>query len=169
MALSLDLAVVFPVLLIISLAILGLYTHVEPYMVSFTAYEIYYGTNLKILLHWQDELFHIPQAQHYCNDQFHMWNQGITTYPGLYWFSFAVARAMRLLVPSAHEHVCSAAMLRSMNVLLSSALPILAYRCRKLVRIVQLSYIYLFGTSYLAFSCLLVRFRRSPQAHGLWH
>eukprot|EP01032_Pedospumella_encystans_P000891 gene891-1031_t len=71
MALSLDLAVGFPVILVISIAILSLYSHVEPYM---------------------DELFHIPQAQHYCNDQFHVWNQGITTYPGLYWFSFVIAR-----------------------------------------------------------------------------
>lgn len=34
MALSLDLVVGFPVLLVISIAILSLYAHVEPYMVS---------------------------------------------------------------------------------------------------------------------------------------
>ena len=39
MALSLDLAVGFPVILVISIAILSLYSHVEPYMVSIYATE----------------------------------------------------------------------------------------------------------------------------------
>jgi alpha-1,2-glucosyltransferase len=32
---------------------------------------------------YMDEIFHVPQAQAYCNAQFNYWNDKITTPPGL--------------------------------------------------------------------------------------
>ena len=31
-----------------------------------------------------DEIFHVPQAQKYCQAKFHEWDPKITTFPGLY-------------------------------------------------------------------------------------
>ncbi|KAI5359751.1 putative alpha-2-glucosyltransferase Alg10 [Septoria linicola] len=35
-----------------------------------------------------DEVFHIPQAQHYCADRWHIWDSKLTTPPGLYLISY---------------------------------------------------------------------------------
>ena len=36
---------------------------------------------------YMDEIFHIPQAQRYCDGNFTQWDNKITTLPGLYLFS----------------------------------------------------------------------------------
>lgn len=36
----------------------------------------------------QDEVFHIPQAQHYCADRWDVWDPKLTTPPGLYLISY---------------------------------------------------------------------------------
>ena len=41
----------------------------------------------------QDEVFHVRQAQQYCNGNFHIWDPKITTPPGLYLLSYAVSKA----------------------------------------------------------------------------
>lgn len=38
--------------------------------------------------YFQDEYFHVRQAQHYCNGDFHIWDPKITTPPGLYILSY---------------------------------------------------------------------------------
>jgi len=42
-----------------------------------------------------DEIFHVPQAQEYCRNNFHVWDDKITTLPGLYLFSYSLTRPFR--------------------------------------------------------------------------
>ncbi|KAJ2158962.1 glucosyltransferase [Coemansia sp. RSA 552] len=39
---------------------------------------------------YMDELFHVPQAQHYCRGEFRAWDPKLTTPPGLYLVSLAL-------------------------------------------------------------------------------
>lgn len=56
------------------------YHHVpSPYMVFIKA-QVYIFTNLKKK---QDEIFHIPQAQQYCQGDYLTWDPKLTTPPGL--------------------------------------------------------------------------------------
>jgi len=41
---------------------------------------------------YMDEIFHIPQARHYCSGNYSVWNDKITTLPGLYFLSSSVVR-----------------------------------------------------------------------------
>eukprot|EP00644_Phytophthora_capsici_P005875 jgi/Phyca11/13101/fgenesh1_pg.PHYCAscaffold_2_\ len=61
-----------------------------------------------------DEIFHIPQAQKYCQGHFHEWDPKITTFPGLYLISTVYAKAVLTLNVG---EFCSVAVLRSINVL----------------------------------------------------
>ena len=44
---------------------------------------------------YMDEVFHVPQAQAYCQGQYWVWNKKITTFPGLYLFSSGVYRILQ--------------------------------------------------------------------------
>ncbi|KAJ1964022.1 glucosyltransferase [Dipsacomyces acuminosporus] len=62
-----------------------------------------------------DEIFHVPQAQHYCRGEFRVWDPKLTTPPGLYLISIVpvyVASALGLGDGASH---CSAAYLRTTN------------------------------------------------------
>ena len=64
----------------------------EPYLVS--RYCCGEADELHLTLS-QDEIFHIPQAQKYCQGKFREWDDKITTPPGLHvhsWFSMRRAR-----------------------------------------------------------------------------
>ena len=82
-----------------------------------------------ILLLMQDELFHVPQAKHYCNGEFDVWDKGITTYPGMYLLSYSVYRIINIF----QRVVCSTNFLRVVNLSTSCMLPIILYLCRKQV------------------------------------
>ncbi|GLT89584.1 hypothetical protein SLE2022_075620 [Rubroshorea leprosula] len=81
---------------------------------------------------YMDEIFHIPQAQQYCNGNFRSWDPMITTPPGLYYLSLAYIAALFpgmffvQAVPS-FAAVCSTAVLRSSNCILAVLCSILAY------------------------------------------
>jgi hypothetical protein len=45
----------------------------------------------------QDEIFHIPQTQQYCQGEFAKWDPKITTFPGTYMLGTAYAYAVKLL------------------------------------------------------------------------
>ncbi|CAN0525123.1 unnamed protein product, partial [Ectocarpus sp. 12 AP-2014] len=45
----------------------------------------------------QDEIFHVPQAQAYCQGDYGRWDPKITTPPGLYAFAVAYARLVTAL------------------------------------------------------------------------
>ncbi|KAL2267390.1 hypothetical protein VTJ83DRAFT_4667 [Remersonia thermophila] len=73
-----------------------------------------------------DEVFHIPQAQKYCEGRFWYWDDKITTPPGLYLLSVAYHK-LRMLP------ACTAASLRSNNVLATVLTGLLAAQCRHLL------------------------------------
>lgn len=66
---------------------------------------------------YMDEIFHVPQAQKYCEGKFTQWDPMITTLPGLYLLSVGVIKPVMWLVGWTGTAVCSTAMLRFMNVL----------------------------------------------------
>ncbi|KAG5983121.1 hypothetical protein E4U55_000765 [Claviceps digitariae] len=76
-----------------------------------------------------DEIFHIPQAQRYCEGRFLEWDDKITTPPGLYVFSVLLQHAARVTgIPWLFD--CGASALRFTNVLGLTALAYLALQCR---------------------------------------
>lgn len=66
---------------------------------------------------YMDEIFHIPQAQKYCQGKFGEWDPMITTLPGLYLASVGVIKPIVWLADLSGAVVCSTAMLRFINLL----------------------------------------------------
>ncbi|KAL7827869.1 hypothetical protein AOLI_G00310210 [Acnodon oligacanthus] len=66
---------------------------------------------------YMDEIFHIPQAQKYCQGRFNEWDPMITTLPGLYLVSVGVIKPVVWLADFSGTILCSAAMLRFINLL----------------------------------------------------
>ncbi|XP_071497858.1 dol-P-Glc:Glc(2)Man(9)GlcNAc(2)-PP-Dol alpha-1,2-glucosyltransferase-like isoform X1 [Diadema antillarum] len=66
---------------------------------------------------YMDEIFHIPQAQLYCNGSFTEWNPKITTLPGLYLSSVGLLKPLALLLEADLVDLCSVTTLRSINIL----------------------------------------------------
>ncbi|KAL7803503.1 glycosyltransferase family 59 protein [Trichoderma aethiopicum] len=77
-----------------------------------------------------DEVFHIPQAQRYCQGKFLEWDDKITTPPGLYWVSILIPQAAKLsgLISS---YTCDPKTLRATNAIAILVLSYLALQCRK--------------------------------------
>ncbi|PSS05152.1 DIE2/ALG10 family-domain-containing protein [Coniella lustricola] len=75
-----------------------------------------------------DEIFHIPQAQKYCQGRWSYWDDKITTPPGLYLISNAILRLTWLVTGG-----CSAQALRMTNWLAIAAMPLIAMKCRGLI------------------------------------
>lgn len=48
-----------------------------------------------VVVSLQDEPFHIPQTQNYCNGRWDVWDPKITTLPGLYLFGAAYAHSLK--------------------------------------------------------------------------
>ncbi|CAI4210937.1 unnamed protein product [Parascedosporium putredinis] len=74
----------------------------------------------------KDEIFHIPQAQRYCEGRWTEWDDKITTPPGLYAVSVFASRVKIL----GFQNACSARALRSVNVWCISLLGAVAALCR---------------------------------------
>jgi alpha-1,2-glucosyltransferase len=72
----------------------------------------------------QDEIFHAPQTQKYCQGRLSEWDPKITTFPGLYLlaapYAVAVNWMQRVLLPSSPETACTIAVLRSINILFAA-------------------------------------------------
>lgn len=64
---------------------------------------------------YMDEIFHIPQAQKYCQGKFSEWDPMITTLPGLYLVSVGIIKPIVWLADLSGDVVCSTAMLRFIN------------------------------------------------------
>lgn len=77
-----------------------------------------------------DEIFHIPQAQKYCNGTFSEWDHKITTPPGLYFVSFPV---QWLLGSFSETYNCSVTSLRFVNVIFHILNFLLASRIMRVV------------------------------------
>ena len=83
-----------------------------------------------------DEIFHIPQAQRYCDGNFTQWDNKITTLPGLYLFSVGLLDpAYKMSTGLGYNsndgdtflNFCSVKMLRSVNLLMSIINIVLLY------------------------------------------
>ncbi|KAL7942599.1 glycosyltransferase family 59 protein [Trichoderma barbatum] len=77
-----------------------------------------------------DEIFHIPQAQRYCEGKFLEWDDKITTPPGLYWLSILIPQAAKSsgLIAS---YACDPKTLRATNAVGVIILSYIALLCRK--------------------------------------
>ncbi|KHJ35914.1 putative glycosyltransferase family 59 protein [Erysiphe necator] len=73
-----------------------------------------------------DEIFHIPQAQAYCNGRFNVWDQKLTTPPGLY----ILAALKALIFQNSTEIYCGIDALRSQNGIALLAIFLFACSCR---------------------------------------
>ena len=87
----------------------------------------------------QDEPFHVPQTQRYCEGQWREWDPKITTFPGLYLIGAALGRllhcaAAALGVPAlAGGGLCGTTALRSVCLLFGAAcLPLFLDAARRL-------------------------------------
>ncbi|KAI1739489.1 DIE2/ALG10 family-domain-containing protein [Xylaria scruposa] len=69
-----------------------------------------------------DEVFHIPQAQVYCEGRYYEWDDKITTPPGLYFSTIVFNRALGF--------PCSIYNLRAFNVVVVSCISVLVLICR---------------------------------------
>ncbi|KAI9054521.1 hypothetical protein LZ554_001678 [Drepanopeziza brunnea f. sp. 'monogermtubi'] len=67
-----------------------------------------------------DEIFHIPQAQAYCNGRYEVWDPKLTTPPGLYIFATIYSKAVAY-------GKCSPAILRSFNIF--ALIMVFSYAC----------------------------------------
>uniref|UniRef100_A0A4W5RVC1 Dol-P-Glc:Glc(2)Man(9)GlcNAc(2)-PP-Dol alpha-1,2-glucosyltransferase n=1 Tax=Hucho hucho TaxID=62062 RepID=A0A4W5RVC1_9TELE len=76
---------------------------------------------------YMDEVFHVRQAQKYCNGRFDEWDPMITTLPGLYLASVGVIKPVVWLVDLTGKVVCSVAMLRFINLLFNGGILYLLY------------------------------------------
>ncbi|KAJ1824590.1 glucosyltransferase [Coemansia sp. RSA 2671] len=79
------------------------------------SYGVLHRVNTKVPSPYMDEVFHIPQAQHYCRGHFGVWDPKLTTPPGLYLISMVPASLLSMLGP----HPCSPEFLRTTNWALS--------------------------------------------------
>ncbi|XP_040834812.1 dol-P-Glc:Glc(2)Man(9)GlcNAc(2)-PP-Dol alpha-1,2-glucosyltransferase [Ochotona curzoniae] len=70
---------------------------------------------------YMDEIFHLPQAQRYCEGHFSLsqWDPMITTLPGLYLVSVGVVKPATWIFGWSEHIVCSIGMLRFVNLLFS--------------------------------------------------
>ncbi|KAJ2895618.1 alpha-1,2-glucosyltransferase alg-10 [Zalerion maritima] len=73
-----------------------------------------------------DEVFHIPQAQTYCEGRYYDWDDKITTPPGLYILTIVLNRILGI-------SSCTPDVLRSFNVYAISLLSLVASECRSLI------------------------------------
>jgi len=81
---------------------------------------------------YMDEIFHVPQAQHYCAGNFSHWDEKITTLPGLYLFSVGMLNPVYSMTKTiwsftSLEEYCSLGVLRSVNMLMSVINLVLIY------------------------------------------
>ncbi|VVB12944.1 unnamed protein product [Arabis nemorensis] len=81
---------------------------------------------------YMDEIFHVPQAQQYCNGNFKSWDPMITTPPGLYYLSLAHVATLfpgMLLMENTKSFAgaCSTSVLRSTNCVFAVLCGVLVY------------------------------------------
>lgn len=81
---------------------------------------------------YMDEIFHVPQAQHYCRRDFLTWDPMITTPPGLYYVSLAYVASLfpgawATRIAEAFDALCTTALLRSTNVIMAMVCGVLVH------------------------------------------
>ncbi|KAL6923609.1 hypothetical protein ACHAP8_001349 [Fusarium lateritium] len=99
------------------------------YLLHFAAVPWLYLVTKLVPEPYLDEIFHIPQAQKYCQGRFLEWDDKITTPPGLYLVSLITPGVVQR-----NEHLdyaCSVQNLRAFNVFALVVLAYLALQCRR--------------------------------------
>ncbi|XP_006002490.1 dol-P-Glc:Glc(2)Man(9)GlcNAc(2)-PP-Dol alpha-1,2-glucosyltransferase [Latimeria chalumnae] len=69
---------------------------------------------------YMDEVFHVPQAQKYCEGKFNQWDPMITTLPGLYLVSVGMIKPAGWVTGWTENILCSTGFLRFTNLLFST-------------------------------------------------
>lgn len=64
---------------------------------------------------YMDEVFHVRQTKEYCRNRFHVWDDKITTLPGLYIYAMALARGLSALLGLEPDALCITAFFRTAN------------------------------------------------------
>ena len=77
---------------------------------------------------YMDEVFHIPQAQKYCEHRFNEWDPMITTLPGLYFCSWIFIEALAVLLHQEAKTICIPLFLRIINVVFNVGIIWVIYR-----------------------------------------
>lgn len=78
---------------------------------------------------YMDELFHVKQAQRYCSNDFFTWDPKLTTFPGLYLYSYAFVKFLSVFSSNASVE-CSLYTLRLVNTIICPLFYIILKRCR---------------------------------------
>ncbi|KAJ2597841.1 glucosyltransferase [Coemansia sp. RSA 1722] len=87
-----------------------------------SSYAVLQRVNDVVAQPYMDEIFHIPQAQRYCDGDFGVWDPKLTTPPGLYLLSMLPVHVQRRVVSGAATSLCSVEYLRTTNWILGMAL-----------------------------------------------
>ncbi|WAR25924.1 AG10B-like protein [Mya arenaria] len=66
---------------------------------------------------YMDEIFHVPQAKHFCDGNFTHWDPMITTLPGLYLMTAGLLQPIASLLNISIMEICTTYSLRGVNVL----------------------------------------------------
>lgn len=103
---------------------------VELYMVFFG---FIFVDHVKLIHCHQDEIFHIPQSQQYCLNNFDHWDTKITTFPGIYYTSYMFIHLYAKLFGVNVVEACSVTTLRKVNLMGSLSLPYIYSKCRSKV------------------------------------
>jgi alpha-1,2-glucosyltransferase len=99
------------------------------YLLHFTAVPWLYLVAKLVPEPYLDEIFHIPQAQKYCQGRFLEWDDKITTPPGLYLVSMITPGVVQR--NGYLDYACSVQNLRAFNVFVLAVLAYLALQCRR--------------------------------------
>jgi alpha-1,2-glucosyltransferase len=118
------------IILVIVTSGLVYFQNVEVYMVQFT--HMFYASCYQFFCD-QDEIFHIPQAQQYCQNNFNHWDNKITTFPGIYYTSYWFVQTCAYLMGADPVYLCGTTMLRSVNIISACFLPFIYIKCRSKV------------------------------------
>ncbi|KAI3574647.1 DIE2/ALG10 family-domain-containing protein [Fusarium oxysporum f. sp. albedinis] len=100
------------------------------YCLSVASVSWLYAVSVLVPEPYLDEVFHIPQAQKYCQGRFQEWDDKITTPPGLYLLSLVTPGVIR---PSSSisGYFCDVKSLRATNVVVLMILAFLVLKCRR--------------------------------------
>ncbi|CAO3681520.1 unnamed protein product [Umbelopsis ramanniana] len=79
---------------------------------------------------YMDEIFHIPQAQRYCNGDYWTWDPMITTPPGLYLFSSSILTPLSQWL---QQDLCTTAILRGTNIIFATGILVVLSKLLKVL------------------------------------
>lgn len=73
-------------------------------------------SHLKCFCDFQDEFFHFRQTNEYCNGNWHVWDDKITTLPGVYLIAAGIFRSLSVLLGMPISSICTLSNMRLLSV-----------------------------------------------------